>query len=294
MAYLLFIDECGQDHKETPYEVLAGVAIHDSALWQLIQEIKSREKYYFGNFYIQENQELKALKILKKKTFRLANQLSTIESDLIPSLTQSCLIKKDNCSKPELTAFAQAKLKFVEEMLDICKKYNTKVFASIINYRNPDPRLPLDDWVQNDYLRQDYAYLFERFFYFLEDQNDKNAIDDMGIVIFDELEKSKSHILHDQMNEYFQKTNKGKERSSYIIPEPFFVHSDLTTGVFVADIIAYCLAFGFRLEYMKEPKRPELDKYVSLICDMRYRASRLIPSINRNEPAEIWSIAIIN
>ena len=75
MAYLLFIDECGQDHKETPYEVLAGVAIHDSALWQLIQEIKTREEYYFGNFYNNDNQELKARKLLENKVFRLAYQL---------------------------------------------------------------------------------------------------------------------------------------------------------------------------------------------------------------------------
>lgn len=27
MAYFLFIDESGQDHKSSPYEVLAGIAI---------------------------------------------------------------------------------------------------------------------------------------------------------------------------------------------------------------------------------------------------------------------------
>jgi len=294
MAYLLFIDECGQDHSYTPYEVLAGVAIHDTALWSLIKEIKEREIFYFGDFYTQEKQELKAKKILKKKVFRLAEQLPQIEIDNIPDLAQSCFKNKQNCSKTELTALAQAKLIFIEEILNICKKFKTNIFASIINYRNPDPRLPLDDWVQNDYLRQDYAYLFERFFYFLEDQNRKNSSDDMGIVIFDELEKSKSHILHYQMDAYFQKTSKGRERSKFIIPEPFFVHSDLTTGIFIADIVAYCLAFGFRLEYMKEPKRQELDKYLSPICDMRYLASRLIPKMSPDEPSDIWSIKIIN
>jgi uncharacterized protein DUF3800 len=29
MAWFLFIDESGQDHREAPYEVLAGVAIED-------------------------------------------------------------------------------------------------------------------------------------------------------------------------------------------------------------------------------------------------------------------------
>lgn len=294
MAYLLFIDECGQDHHYTPYEVLAGLAVHDSSLWQLIVEIKDREKYYFGDFYTSQNKELKATKILKRKVFRLSEQLPEIDSDLIPIFSQSCLLNGPSSTMTEITALAQAKLLFVEDMLKICQKFRTQVFASVINYRSPEPKLPLDDFSQINYLRQDYAYLFERFFYFLEDENRQRASKDMGIVIFDELEKSKSHILHDQMNTYFNNTYKGRERSKFIIPEPFFVHSDLTTGIFIADIVAYCLAFGFRLDYMIEPKRAELNQFVSQICEMRYLAKRLIPSINKFEPSEIWSIAVIN
>jgi hypothetical protein len=294
MAYLLFIDECGQDHRYTPYEVLAGVAIHDSSLWQLIVEIKDRERYYFGDYYTTQEKELKATKILKRKVIRHSKQLSEIDSDLIPDLSQACLKNGSRSTKTEITALAQAKLLFIDDVLKICLKYRAKVFASIINYRNPEPRLPIDDFSQLDYLRKDYAYLFERFFYFLEDENRQNKSDDMGIVIFDELEKSKSHILHDQMSAYFNNTYKGRERSKFIIPEPFFVHSDLTTGIFIADIVAYCLAFNFRLEFMVEPKRLDLDGFVSQICEMRYLAKRLIPSINKYEPSEIWSITVIN
>lgn len=53
-------------------------------------------------------------------------------------------------------------------------------------------------------LRKDYAYLFERFFYFLEDNNSR----EQGIVVFDELEKSQSHLLIDQTTERHE-TNKG-------------------------------------------------------------------------------------
>ena len=293
VAHLFFIDECGQDHKETPYEVLAGVTIHDSVLWQLIQEIKSREIHYFGDFYTTNVIELKARKLLKKKVFRLASQLPKIESSQLPSLTKACLAHGPNSTRAEITALAQAKLIFVEEIIDILKKYHCQVFASIINYRNPNPTLPILDWSQIDWLRRDYAYLFERFFYFLEDENQRAGSEEMGIVIFDELEKTKSHILLDQMTGYFQKSNKGKQRSKYIIPEPFFVHSDLTTGVFVADIIAYCINFAFRLGSMTEPKRDELDNYISPICDMRYLAKRIIPSIHQTELSEIWSIAYI-
>jgi len=294
MAYLLFIDECGQDHKKTPYEVLAGLSIHDSALWQLIHEIKAREQFYFGNFYNNDHQELKARKLLKNKVFRLASQSPKIESELLPSLAKDCLAHGPSSTRMEITALAQAKLVFVGELFDILKKYSCQVFASIINYRNPNPTLPILDWSQINWLRRDYAYLFERFFYFLEDENHRAVSDEMGIVIFDELEKTKSHILLDQMTAYFRKTNKGRKRSQYIIPEPFFVHSDLTTGVFIADIIAYCVNFAFRLDFMTEPKRDELDKFISPICDMRYLAKRVIPSINRTELSEIWSITYIN
>ena len=100
-------------------------------------------------------------------------------------------------------------------------------------------------------LRKDYAYLFERFFYFLNSQPG----DPMGYVVFDEIDKSASHILLNQVSEYFLKTQKGRTRSRLIIPEPFFVHSDLTTMVQVADLIAYLLNWGVRLKGMTAPRR---------------------------------------
>lgn len=39
MSYFLFVDESGQDRKESPYEVLAGVAVKDSEMWNLIQKV---------------------------------------------------------------------------------------------------------------------------------------------------------------------------------------------------------------------------------------------------------------
>jgi hypothetical protein len=32
MAYFLFIDESGQDHHDSPYEVLAGITVKDEDL----------------------------------------------------------------------------------------------------------------------------------------------------------------------------------------------------------------------------------------------------------------------
>ena len=57
------------------------------------------------------------------------------------------------------------------------------------------------------------------------------------MVVFDEIEKSKSHLLIDQMHRYFRDTAVGRLRADRIVPEPFFVHSELTTGVRLADLV---------------------------------------------------------
>ncbi|MEJ2431565.1 MAG: DUF3800 domain-containing protein, partial [Deltaproteobacteria bacterium] len=138
-----------------------------------------------------------------------------------------------------------------------------------------------------EHLRKDYAYLFERFYYFLEDYGPAS----MGIVAFDELERSRSHILIDQMDRYFRTTLNGQARAGRIIPEPFFVHSDLTTGVQLADIVAYLISWGFRTGELTEPARPELKKFVDSVCLLRYKAVR---TVEGNANFQIWSFAIID
>jgi hypothetical protein len=175
---------------------------------------------------------------------------------------------------------AQAKLSYVSELFDLCARFRCKAFASIINTPMPRP-------AQAGFLRKDYVYLLERFFYYLEDK----SLDICGAIVFDELEKSQSHILVDQMNQYFQRTAKGRARSGQIIPEPFFVHSDLTTGIQIADLILYTLSWGFRIKEMSTPPREELSPFVEQICGLRYKAVR---EMNGNPNFVIWSFAVIN
>ena len=106
-----------------------------------------------------------------------------------------------------------------------------------------------------------------------------------------ELEKSQSHILVGQMDTYFKQTAKGRRRARQIIPEPFFVHSDLTTGVQLADLIAYITSWGFRIRGLDEPARVELAPYVDAICQLRHRSTR---EINGNPNFQIWSFTAIN
>jgi len=280
MAYFLFIDESGQDRRESPYEVLAGIAVKDQDLWNLVQALRDAELRHFGVRYTADRGELKAKRLLKAKTFRLAAQMPPIPPDLRRELAADCLLNGSTAGRSQLTALAQAKLAYVEEALEICARFRCKAFASLIPADAPRP-------AGGEFLRKDYAYLFERYFYFLEDP-DREAL---GLVIFDELERIQSHILIEQMNRYFWATWKGRTRASQIVPEPFFVHSELTTGVQIADLVAYILSWGFRLPGMAEPARAELQGMVERVCQLRHRAIR---ERMGNPQFVIWSFALIN
>ena len=90
-------------------------------------------------------------------------------------LAAECLANGAGAGRRQLTALAQAKLAYVEEALEICARFRCRAFASVIPADAPRPS-------GMEFLRKDYAYLFERYFYFLED-TDREAL---GLVVFDD------------------------------------------------------------------------------------------------------------
>ena len=286
MSYLLFVDESGVDRRDSPYEVLAGVAIQDQHLWNLVCRIQDAEIEYFGRRVAAGTLELKGRSLLKKKTFRLAEQLPPLDPPERLRLAQSCLEKgvqaretgqaSSGVTRAELTALAQAKIAFVARALELCVSHYVRAFASIVPRSAPRP--------EGKFLRKDYAYLFERFFYFLED----SSATDLGLVIFDELERSQCHVLVDQMTLYFRKTGKGRLRAARVIPEPFFVHSELTTAIQISDLVAYIIAWGIRFGPMDESRREELDLLGELVRELRYRVKR-----PEQSDFPIWSFTLI-
>ena len=278
MAWFLFIDESGHDRVASPYEVLAGIAIRDSVLWDVIRSLHDAEVSFFGRRYSDGHRELKGSLLLKRKVFHHEALNAEVKEADIPRLARAALDDGASADVHMLKALALAKLRYVSSVFDICAELDCHAFASIIE---TDARPTAGGG-----LRKDYAYLFERFFYFLEDQ----SVPEQGIVVFDELEKSKSHLLIDQTHRYFSETAVGRHRSRSVVPEPFFVHSDLTTGVQIADLIAYVVSWGFRTAQMTKPARSELNAYARQVAGLRYRTTR-----NRmgNPKFEIWSFAHI-
>lgn len=111
---------------------------------------------------------------------------------------------------------------------------------------------------------------------------------EQGIIVFDELEKTKSHLLISQAQKYFRESATGLHRSSRIVPEPFFVHSDLTTGVQIADLVAYTISWGFRFQALTRPARKELEPFAKLVGSLRSVAVR---ERHGNSQFQIWSFA---
>jgi hypothetical protein len=91
---LLFIDESGHDGRTMPCEVLAGVAIPDENLWNLVQAIRSAEREHFGD-YLRKllTGEIKGRTLLKKKRFRSAERTVQIPAEELVVLANSCLRK---------------------------------------------------------------------------------------------------------------------------------------------------------------------------------------------------------
>jgi hypothetical protein len=159
-------------------------------------------------------------------------------------------------------------------VLELCAHEQVKAFASIVDRDAPLPG--------GNFLRKDYSYLFERFFHFLEERPDHHQ----GLVVFDELDRSQSHILVDQMAHYFQNTATGRLRASRVVPEPFFVHSDLTSLVQVADLVAYIIAWGVRVGTMNRPARPDLASLGESVLALRYFQHRA--------DFPVWGFAVID
>ena len=74
MSWMLFLDESGHDHKNMPYEVRGGIALHASQLWPFVQAMQRLELDSFGCHLGEYKVELKGSTLLDRKRFRFAGQ----------------------------------------------------------------------------------------------------------------------------------------------------------------------------------------------------------------------------
>lgn len=252
MTWLLFLDESGHDHKVTPLEVRGGVAIHVSKLWSFIQGWQRLEEDCFGALLHQYGSEAKGYKLLDKDRLKWAAQHPPLQAAERRKHARAFLEKgriKAPPARIEFTAYGQACLEMSRGAFDLLVGHDARIFACAI----PRGAKPPADFRQEEYLRKDHVFLFERFFYFLEAQKQH------GLIVMDESEKQLDKSFVGKMESYFTKTATGRNRSYWIVPAPLFVASDMTYAVQAADICLYAINWGFRRQsWGVEEQRAEI------------------------------------
>jgi len=218
MSWLLFLDESGHDHRHMPYEVRGGVAIHVSQLWPFVRAMQVLELASFGCELALYKKELKGSTLLDRKRFRFARQDASMPDPERRKHARGFLTKGLEKKKPtrvEFTAYGQACLEMASGTFQLLDDHRSVLFAAAIP-RNVNK--PANETSQ-DYLRKDHVFLFERFFYYLEEKREH------GILVMDEVEKTEDRRFVRRMERYFTKTDNGRYRATWIVPTPFFVAS---------------------------------------------------------------------
>lgn len=251
---IFFIDESGHDHRESPYEVLGGIAIPQSELWAFICAIRELAKRHFGDDRLWSRQEIKGTKLLKRDRLRQAyGPIIPIEERrrLIQEFYQFSVNENDKLRRYHFAAYAQSCRFFCLDMLQTCQDHSARVLAAIIH---PDatPQLPT-------ILRADYVGIFHQLYEHSGANQDRRSL-----IIHDERDDSQCRELARQLYVYY--VSEGQEVAQRVVPEPLFVKSHLTLGVLVADVVAYILAWGFRYaEVLNQRYRPDLAEFAELI-----------------------------
>ena len=253
MAWLLFMDESGHDHKQTPYEVRGGFALHDEQLWPFVRDVMALELSCFGARLADYKSEIKGEKLLGKDRF------GQLKFDPRPAFEpsqrqQHCRallqagLEKRGPTRDQLTAYAQASLAMADGLFGLLERYDAVIFAAAIprGAAKPPPGL------EGDLLRKDHTFLLERFFYFLEEKRE------MGLLVMDEVEKTTDRRFFTRLHGYFTRTANGRERTRWIVPTPFFVSSDMALPVQIADLVVYSINWGYRFAEMTAEVRPEI------------------------------------
>lgn len=266
MSYLLFLDESGHDHRTTPYEVRGGVALHVSRLWPFVQEMQRLELVSFGTLLQQFRVELKGHKLLDKDRFKWAAQGSLMSDEVRRKHCRGFLTKGLEGKTPthiEFTAYGQACLEMATGMFELLWQHNARLFAAAI----PCSVVKPDTFEAEEYLRKDHVFLLERYFYFLEEEAEH------GLLVMDEVEKTEDRRFVRRLEAYFRRTETGRYRSTWIVPAPLFVSSDMSYPVQAADLAIYCINWGFRLPTrgMDAPVRPEVaDNYGRWLAQLQF------------------------
>jgi len=253
VSYLLFMDESGHDHRNLPYEVRGGIALHAGKVWPFVSAMRALEQTCFGDALHRYKSEIKGHKLLDKDRFKWAAQSELMDDAARRKHALAFLNKGVERRAPvrdEFTAFGQGCLEMARGIFRLLRDHDAKIFAAVI----PRGAVKPDGFEFEDYLRKDHVFLLERYFYFLESKQEH------GLLVMDESEKTEDRRFVRRMESYFTKSQIGRYRSHWVVPSPFFVASDMAHPIQAADVCIYCINVGFRVPRsgMTAPARQEV------------------------------------
>lgn len=217
-----------------------GIALHARRLWNFIQDWQRLEVDAFGVRLASFGKEAKGAKLLDRDRLRWAAQTPPMPGADRRKNAQAFIQKGLDRRPPialEFAAYGQACQEMARGIFDILAAHEAKLFACAI----PRGVRPPSGFSQADYLRKDHVFLFERYFYFLEEKREH------GLLIMDESDKRLDRDFVARIERYFSRTATGRNRTFRIVPAPLFVASDMTYAVQAADVTLYCLNWGFRV-----------------------------------------------
>ncbi len=258
MAWLLFMDESGHDHKNTPMEVRGGVAIHVSKIWQFLQEFQKEEKKCFGVRLADYKVEIKGSKFLQKKRYKSASVPFVMNEAERKKAIRRFLMQDQPLKRQDFYAYSAACISMAKRIFALLEKYDAQLFASAIPC---DVKKP-EDFGFKDYLRNDLVYLQERFCNFLEKKKEK------GILVLDQTDKEDDKRFLKVLENYYTKTVEGQKRVKFIVPHVLFIDSEMSPLIQVADVCIYCINWGYRVPAWKfeGPKRDEIVRDFGDLC----------------------------
>ena len=106
--------------------------IREGVVNSLIRRLQEAETRCFGRRYSDGPRELKGRALLKRKVFRHRDLDADVDMADVPALAREALDEGAQADNRMLKALALAKLDYVSSVFDICRKFNCRAFASIV------------------------------------------------------------------------------------------------------------------------------------------------------------------
>lgn len=272
MSYLLFMDESGHDHKTMPYEVRGGIALPIREVWPTITSIRNLEREAFGGLLHELGSELKGERLFRTKNIRFADQEPELPDVERREGARRFLSKATRSHEPnrrEFTAYGQACRYMAARFFEVLADHQATIFASMVP-RGAHHGIGSEDL---ETVRKDQESLFDRYFRFLEEK------DSMGLLVLDETDRTDDRRYLRRMENYFSKSDEGRLQATRIVPAPMFVASEMSHAIQAADVVIYCINWGYRSdeEGIDAETREDIEKLCSVaIQNLQYRSAKTL------------------